>query len=718
MTKHAGSLQIVLRCLTLAVLLLAAACTASPPSGLPASYTPTPGLALEPTVMPAPPASLAPGPTPPPTPALIDTPTPAGLAPISPYSAPQMIMLSSLGKGTIQGRPVFSPDGSLLAVPASTAVYLYDARTWEELPTLPQPAAFLAFSPQGSLLAVSGVGSVVLWDPAAGRRAGELNVPSGSPVWDLTFSPDGSLLAAVTAERQVQFWSLPGGERLFGLPGDQVQFSPDGEMAAVMRYGENDLHLYESATGAQLNQWSALRGGFSPTGQLWLEEQGSVRLLDLERDLVSAPLNGEQASFSMDGTQMALFSNGQIHLYDHQSGRRLQTLAGAYVGAGVLQFSPDGESAAAVMESLLCPACTEQEGVERTLVVWRMEDGEIIQRIPVTSEWMTYSPDGSLLALAEPEDLYILPAGEASILHQLFGFTGPVAGMDLSPDGKSVAAVHVVSPYRLRLWDLESGQVSRLFLGFENTEIARTEVDFSPDSAYLAVGGDLWDISNGTRLTRPEQAISDKTSCWASSVAFAPQGGLLATGCFEGQLDLWSFPTAAIIKQFNCCSGWVNALAFSPVGSRLAAAYGAPEALIHIWELDQHVPSLTLAGGPFTRTVFSPDGSLLAAIAANPKFEQYGQPAGFVKLWDAYLGTETARFDLSDAVSLAFSPSGELLATGSVDGTLRVWEISTGSVLFEAFGHRQSIERLAFTPGGERLVSGSLDGLIAVWGLP
>jgi WD40 repeat protein len=73
---------------------------------------------------------------------------------------------------------------------------------------------------------------------------------------------------------------------------------------------------------------------------------------------------------------------------------------------------------------------------------------------------------------------------------------------------------------------------------------------------------------------------------------------------------------------------------------------------------------------------------------------------------------------VEDAVSIAFSPEGQMIATGSFDGTVRLWDSVTGELLKEAREHFQQVQRLVFTPDGTRLVSGSQDGIILLWGIP
>ena len=486
----------------------------------------------------------------------------------------------------------------------------------------------------------------------------------------------------------------------------------------VVVFGENRVHLYETRGGTEVNKWNVRNAGFTPGGLLWLEDNATVRLAYIDRDMMTAPFHGVKPSFSADGTLIALFANGQISLYEHQQGRRVQMLEGSYVQIDGVLFSPDGQTLAGDVFTLHCPTCSEFDGLDRHLVLWRAVDGAIISRIDHPFGWIAYSMDGSLVAAVQMENAQIVRALDGSLVSQIEGFTTPVEGMALSPDGQSLAAVYATEPYTLRLWDLETVRATRTHQSQQAPNLSNVEAAYSPDGKYLAVGGNLWDLAAGEQLTRIEQAIGEKTSCWPSSVAFSPRGRVLATGCFQGQLDLWSVPDGVLLKSISGYDSWVNGLAYSPDGNYLAAVYSVPDYLVQVWQLPEGKPSFTLTGGRFARVAYAADGGILATVVANEEYDQYGWRAGFVQLWSASDGKELARLEVEDAVSIAFSPDSRVLATGSLDGTLRLWEIAGGRLLMEASGHYGQIQRLVFTPDGTNLVSGSLDGTILVWGIP
>lgn len=92
-----------------------------------------------------------------------------------------------------------------------------------------------------------------------------------------------------------------------------------------------------------------------------------------------------------------------------------------------------------------------------------------------------------------------------------------------------------------------------------------------------------------------------------------------------------------------------------------------------------------------------------------------------MRLWDIETGRETLCLTIEDGVTtVAISPGGELVAAGSLDKSVRVWDTRNGTLLERldgAEGHKDSVYSVAFAPNGRSLVSGSLDKTIKMWDL-
>ena len=201
---------------------------------------------------------------------------------------------------------------------------------------------------------------------------------------------------------------------------------------------------------------------------------------------------------------------------------------------------------------------------------------------------------------------------------------------------------------------------------------------FSRDSKTLATGGDydgsikLWDIASGKELN----TLSGPTDM-VTSIAFAPDGSMLAAGSKDGTVRLWKLGSTLPPRAFNGntggIAGEVTSVTFSPDGKTLAS--GSRDGSIKLWKVSNGRLIYSLVKSVDWAIVysvaFSSDGSILAA-ALSPLPD-----GGTIRLWDVATGSEicTLSKHTSSVYSLAFSQNGMLLASGSADGTIRLWGI-------------------------------------------
>ena len=232
-------------------------------------------------------------------------------------------------------------------------------------------------------------------------------------------------------------------------------------------------------------------------------------------------------------------------------------------------------------------------------------------------------------------------------------------------------------------------------------------VAFSPDGTILAAGTDnglvtLWDVA-----TYEELATLKVQKSSSPSVAFSPDGAILAAAD-NGTVTLWDVATHEELATLEGHTGnrIGNGAAFSPDGKILAS--GGNNGMLELWDVTTHGKLTTLeAHTGWVRSVaYSPDGAILASSGGD----------GTIKLWDAAthgkLATLRAHTDWVHTV--AFSPDGTILASTG-DGTVELWDVATHGKLATIEGHTDDVYSVAFSTDGTIIASGGGDGKVKLW---
>jgi WD40 repeat protein/serine/threonine protein kinase len=242
-------------------------------------------------------------------------------------------------------------------------------------------------------------------------------------------------------------------------------------------------------------------------------------------------------------------------------------------------------------------------------------------------------------------------------------------------------------------------------------------LDLSSDGTFLAVADmegivELWDFQARRRVGCVER------TGWAASVAISPSGDRMAVSPFDEAVKLWEIPTLKSIAEFQG-RGRFNSLVFSPDGKYLAAFAWHDEEPVKLWNVQTTktvaaYPAATTDNGFNGLLCFSPDSQRLAI----------GQTDGRVRILRVSSGEELMAIQAHDArvTALAFSPQGDMLATGGNEGlsrdtSVRLWNTVTGALVSTLQGHKAFVRGIKFLPDGKTLATASGDNTIGLWSL-
>jgi RNA polymerase sigma factor (sigma-70 family) len=608
----------------------------------------------------------------------------------------------------------YTPDGKYLVLcDNGKAVRILDAATGREIRRI-EPAltpkerkrlddsmpgdvvTCFALSPNGKRLVTGCCWSPPLrvWDVATGKEIQQIAAdPSGTSV--LAFSPDGKLIAAnatiLDAATGKEFRRIT--DKRANNCSHGLVFSADGK--TLITVNGHALHFWDVGTGRflrSLGEASASKGpGFT------------------------------QPVVSPDGKRLAAWcSQDALYLWD-AAGR--ETICRIKLGPymPLYCFSPDGRTLACNISSnrqnatLLFAADTGRERRH-----WIEED-------VLTPTHLAFSPDGKILAQVREGVIRLRDTATGKLIPTTPGLPSGVTAVRFLGDGKTLQTSCLAG--RTGLWDAFTGQPLAPFQD-PPKDIVHSRMD-TWQRAALTADGRKTALVDADGVLHVWETATDAACCrigprvdTGEKVIFSPDGKVVALGGYT-KLRLWDAATGKLLRLFPVEPHVVRVLAFSPDGRSLAVYYGSTMAiseppLVRLLDATTGEERSRLAwlgdrDKPPAHLLFTADGKrLIASFDPGPNWseEEAGWRIGWC-VWDLTSGREL-RHIRGSAGPIALSPDEKTLAAAE-GKTILLWELASGKQRGRFTGHRERIESLAFSPDGRLLASGSLDFTACVW---
>lgn len=621
--------------------------------------------------------------------------------------------IARLGKGRINDME-YSPDGKILAVATTIGIWVYDTETYQER---------------------------------------KLFTRSHQEMEKVNFERDGTVLVGTERfSNKVTRWdvTLPEIEKSSKKKHDFARkaiYSSDRNTFATI--SSKDIHIWDSETNTTKHK---LKGhedyigclSYSPNSQFIASgsHDQTIRLWDVNTGKHIRTLTGHQSkiiflSFSPDGnTLISGSSDMTINLWDIDS-RELKlpfAIQGIISDKSIKKekikrtfFSPD--------KSILVTT-----GETRTIHLWDTSTGKLKHTFSDKNEDskeksyrrgvedILFSPDGkSILSLVNDYQIRMWDIATGKRI-PFTGNTGYLTNATYSPDGKTLATGN--SPGEIRIWDIMTGKLKRTISNFtpridyHNTKYDTYFIAFTPNREKAIISEaygtlSLWDVGT-KRLRTLIRKTKDSKGTWPHDVLLSPDGETVASWntSKDGLIRFWNATTGEHKRTIKDHYGRISGVEFSRDGSLLASwSLSYEDKTIRLWNVapGRNIQTLTGNNNLIGSVIFSPDGETLIS----------GGQDGTVLIWDVSTGkhktltdqgVDTERHAYSNPkMVLMFNSDGSKLATGDKNGIIRLWDASTWKEEQALEGHANAITSIDFSPDDRSIASTGKDGTVRLW---
>jgi WD40 repeat protein len=265
---------------------------------------------------------------------------------------------------------------------------------------------------------------------------------------------------------------------------------------------------------------------------------------------------------------------------------------------------------------------------------------------------------------------------------------------------------------------------SGLVMSTKPHALAVNSVSWSPDGRYIASGSldtavNLWDVSGGSdnHYFRGDGSIA--------VVAWSPDSSVLAVAAHQPDHVLWLWRVADLTQRYlpdTAQDEDISTLSWSPDGSKLAVGImrisSAGPALggsVKVYDPNIGLTQTFTSTRPILSTVWSPNGEHLAGLYSTTK---RGDDYGHIPIWDTKSNALVVELDpQTNITDMAWSPDSKLLALGTLDGAVEIWDWPANKrirTLLNHPGRSSFVKSVAWSPDGTKIASGAWDESVVV----
>jgi len=525
-----------------------------------------------------------------------------------------------------------------------------------------------------------------------------------SPFKFVTFNADGTVLATLSNDNNVQLWDMQKRQMIYsfkktGMRISSIAFSStESHILALAIHESADIILWsvkhQTVIYTAATQQSTIHTiAFSPNGKIFASacKDGFIKLWDVK----TKPYSSIKSWDVRDKYLLPI--SGISVIKAHR-----KTI-------NAIVFSPDGKILASAAEESAIKLWDIQAQKQKPIAILKRHGGSV--------KSLAFSPNSEMLASASSDKTIKLwkinTPSTKKLLHTFKGHSDSVNSVAFSPNGNILASAS--SDKTVRLWNIQIQQPLTSDTSILEAHEGKVQsVAFSPlyvDGKMLVSASSdqtiqLWDTHNKQRMSQ----LSNHKS-WVTSIAFSPDNKMLAAAAYDHSIKLWDLSKKQLIHHFTAHKGSVRAIIFSPDGRYFASA--ADDQTVKLWDAHNKTLLYSFTGhsGSVRAIVFSPNGKVLASAADDKT----------VRLWDVSTKSRLHVFEAhTDGINaIAFSPDGTLFASASRDKTIKLWNIQQKKIAYAyaytLIGHTEKINAISFSDNGKMLASADDEGSVKLW---